>query len=214
MNLRYDWLKWGRSNPFEVGMLQREFVERGQRLLRRLGCLVPERLLRDQSGTVAVEFGAVALPFFTLVFAILQVALVFVSDQVLDTAVNDAARLIRTGQAKALGWTGTTGIASFNTQVCKELYYLLDCTKLQSYVTTSTSFSSISLTPPINTSTGNFTGTPSYSAAANTGSNIVVVSTYYEYPALFSSFGLSLSDQPNGTRLLGAVAAFRNEPFP
>jgi Flp pilus assembly protein TadG len=195
-------------------MLHREFVDRGRNLLRTFGRFVPKRLLRDQSGTVAVEFGAVALPFFTLVFAIMQVALVFVSDQVLETAVADAARMIRTGQAKAKGWTGSTGVASFNAQVCSELYYLLDCTKLQTYVTTSSSFGSASLTAPVNPATGAFTGTPGYAAGANTGSQIVIVSTYYEYPALFSSFGLSLSDQPNGTRLLGAVAAFRNEPFP
>jgi Flp pilus assembly protein TadG len=172
--------------------------------------LLPGRFRRDQSGAVAVEFGIVALPFFTMIFAIMQIALLYFSDQLLETAVADAARMIRTGQAAKLGWN----VSSFNTQVCSELYSLLDCTKLQTYVTTSPSFGAITLTPPVNTTTGAFTGSPSYASAANTGSQIVVVSTYYEYPTLFAALGLSIADQPNSTRLLGAVAAFRNEPFP
>ncbi len=191
-------------------MHNRPIRERGRGWLRKASCFLPKRFRLDQSGAVAVEFGIVALPFFTLVFAIMQIALVFASDQLLETAVADAARMIRTGQAKTAGW----GVTNFNSQVCTELYYLLDCTLLKTYITTSTSFGTVAVTPPINPATGNFNATPSYAAAANTASQIVVVSTYYEYPTLFSALKLNLADQPNGTRLLGAVAAFRNEPFP
>jgi Flp pilus assembly protein TadG len=181
------------------------------RILRRHAArIMPKRLRRDQSGAVAVEFGLVALPFFTMIFAIMQIALLYFSDQLLTTAVSDAARMIRTGQAATAGW----GVTQFNAQVCTELYSLLDCTKLQTYVTTSSSFSAAVTTPPVNLTTGAYTSSPSYDSNANSASQIVVVSTYYEYPTLFSSLGLSVSDQANGTRLLGAVAAFRNEPFP
>jgi len=181
-----------------------------QVLARKAAGLLPKRLRRDQSGAVAVEFAFVALPFFLLVFAIMQIALVFLSDQILETAVADAARMIRTGQAKTAGW----GVTQFNTQVCGELYSLLDCTQLQTYISTAATFSAITVTPPINSQTGAFNASPSYDSNANTASQIVVVSTYYEYPTLFSALGLNLADQANNTRLLGAVAAFRNEPFP
>jgi Flp pilus assembly protein TadG len=161
-----------------------------------------------------VEFGIVALPFFTLVFAIMQLALVFATDQLLETAVADAARMIRTGQAASAGW----GLSQFNAKVCGETFYLIsNCSDssagIQTFVTTSATFASVSISPPVNVTTGKYNASPSYSPAANTGSQIVVVSTYYEYPTLFSSLGLSIADQANGTRLLGAVAAFRTEPF-
>jgi len=191
-------------------MYHLQVLESGRILARKMASILPKRLRRDQSGAVAVEFGLVALPFFTMIFAIIQIALLYFSDQLLSTAVSDAARMIRTGQAATAGW----GVSQFNTQVCKELYSLLDCTKLQTYISTSSSFSTAVLTPPVNPVTGAYTSSPSYDSAANTASQIVVVSTFYEYPTLFAALGLSIADQPNSTRLLGAVAAFRNEPFP
>ena len=85
------------------------------------------RLCRDETASVAVEFGMVAIPFFTLVFAILQIAIVFLADQVLESAVANSARMIRTGQVTS---TNTTA-ANFKTQyVCPNLYGLFDCSKL------------------------------------------------------------------------------------
>src|SRR5690606_2566182 len=59
---------------------------------------------RDERGVTAVEFGLLALPFFTIIAAILQTSLVFLADQVLESAVHDAARAIRTGQAQEAGF--------------------------------------------------------------------------------------------------------------
>ncbi|MFX8473984.1 TadE/TadG family type IV pilus assembly protein, partial [Acinetobacter baumannii] len=47
-------------------------------ICRALACLVrviPVRLRQDQAGTVAIEFAIVALPFFTMIFAIIQLAM-------------------------------------------------------------------------------------------------------------------------------------------
>jgi Flp pilus assembly protein TadG len=57
------------------------------------------RFGRSQDGSAAVEFALVATPFFALLFAIIETALVFFADQALDTAVQSTARLLRTGQA-------------------------------------------------------------------------------------------------------------------
>src|SRR2546423_406619 len=81
------------------------------------------RLLRQQDGAVAVEFGLVAAPFLALVFAIMETAIVFFSGQALETAVADSARLIMTGQAQSQGLTQAT----FKTEVCKKIYGLFDC---------------------------------------------------------------------------------------
>ena len=59
--------------------------------LRRLA---PRRVVRDESGSAAVEFGIIALPFFALIFAILETALAF-NRGMYDIAIeeDDDARL-------------------------------------------------------------------------------------------------------------------------
>ena len=57
----------------------------------------------DRRGSAAVEFGILAIPFFLLVFAIIEVALQFFVAEILDTATSQAARLIRTGEAYHAG---------------------------------------------------------------------------------------------------------------
>ena len=52
------------------------------------------RFARDERGVTAVEFGILGLPFFTIIFAILETTMVFLAGQVLDGAVEDASRLI------------------------------------------------------------------------------------------------------------------------
>ena len=58
------------------------------------------RFRSNRRGSVAVEFSLIALPFFALLFAIIETALVFFASQVLETAVQDSSRLILTGQAQ------------------------------------------------------------------------------------------------------------------
>ena len=164
--------------------------------------------MSDDSGTAAVEFAIVAIPFFALIFAIFQVALVFLADQLLESAVNDASRLIRTGQTVTAGYT----VAQFKAEVCSRLYFMFDCNKLVHAIQTPSSFGSINLSPPaVDPHTGLLTGTQNYTNG--TSATITVVRVYYQFPVLGSNFGLTLADQANGTRLLGAVAAFRTEPY-
>ena len=57
--------------------------------------------LRDRSGSTAIEFTALAIPFALLVFAILESCISFASQEVMANATDDVARELRTGQLKA-----------------------------------------------------------------------------------------------------------------
>lgn len=170
--------------------------------------LLPARLLRDERGATAVEFGIIALPFFAIIAAILETAFCFFAGQILDSAVTDAGRLIRTGQAQQQNMD----LAAFKTQVCNRLYAFFSCSGLSLDVKTSTSFGSTDLSTPKDKD-GNFD--PSKFAYQNThGSEIVVVRAYYLYPLIFTGFGLNMADQSGNKRLMSGIAVFRNEPFP
>lgn len=55
---------------------------------------------RRREGSTAVEFALVALPFFILLFGILEIGLLLLVDALVETAVSDAARQVRTGLAQ------------------------------------------------------------------------------------------------------------------
>lgn len=148
----------------------------------------------------AIEFAIVALPFFTLMFAIFETAIVFFAGQALETATADAARLVMTGQAQKQKLSQ----AQFRQRICDNMRSILECERLKVDVRTYTTFSG-SATKPKDDEQSQF--------SPGNGGDIVVVRASYAWPIITSLVGLSLADQPNGRRLIGATAAFRNEPF-
>jgi Flp pilus assembly protein TadG len=164
------------------------------------------RLARQEDGSAAVEFGLVAMPFLALVFAIIETALVFFANQVLETAAADSARLIMTGQAQTSGFNKDT----FKSQVCSKIYGLFDCNAgVYVDVQTFSSFGSVNLTNPVDSSgkldASNFKYSPGGPG------DIVVVRLVYQWPVFVSMLGLS--NMANNNRLMMATAAFRNEPY-
>lgn len=177
------------------------------RIGERLGRLVPRRLRHDESGAAAVEFGLVAVPFFILVCGIIEIALIFATGQLMDTAVADAARLIRTGQVQQQKFSQ----AKFKEQVCSGVSILIECDKLYVDVRTITTFSAAVSKPPLDEE-GRLLKNETYEPGK--ASQIVVVRVFYEFPQIFSGIAMSGNTTASGKRLLGAVTALRNEPFP
>ncbi|WP_333825810.1 TadE/TadG family type IV pilus assembly protein [Pinisolibacter sp.] len=176
-----------------------------RRTLRRT---LGSRIVTDRGAATAVEFGILALPFLALVGAIFESALCFLAGQILDTAVADAGRLIRTGQAQASGYDE----AAFKTQVCNRLYVLFNCANLTIDAKIYTNFTSANTSMPIDADK-NF-DTSGFTFQMGGSSQIVVVRAFYPYPLYFNKLGLDLANLANGTRLLSGVSTFRNEPFP
>lgn len=174
-------------------------------------------LARDDRGATAIEFGLLALPFFTLIYAILEISIVFLAGQILDSAVQDASRQIRTGQAQGAGWN----VDTFRAEVCKGLYGMFNCDAdhLKVKVSVVSSFTSATLTPPIG-SECTPTSLPekcdwtiAQSFSGGSGSQIVLAQAYYKWPTLVNLPGFNIQTQAGGTRLLSAIRVFANEPF-
>ncbi len=165
------------------------------------------RLVRREDGSAAVEFGMVAAPFLVLVFAIMETALVFLSNQVLETAVADSARLIMTGQAQTQGFNKS----AFKQAVCSRIYGLFDCQNgVHVDVKKYTGFSGVDLTPPLDAN-GNFQNNFTFDPGGP--GDIVVVRLFYQWPIYLSMFSFNLQNMAGGKRLLIATSAFRNEPY-
>jgi Flp pilus assembly protein TadG len=168
--------------------------------------------IRDERGTTAIEFAILGVPFFALLGAILETAYVFLAGQILDTAVQDAGRYIRTGQAQAVSGFN---ISNFRTAICDELYGLFDCSKLRINIQPVTNFSSATVTSPLPTTcttTSCDWAIPEVYTPGN-GSDIILVRVYYKWPTILTLGGFTLQNTGAGSRLLGSVRVFRNEPF-
>ena len=162
---------------------------------------------RDRRGAAAVEFALVSVPFFALVFAIVETALVFFAGHVLENGVTQAARLIRTGQAQQQ----QLDQSAFKQEVCARITGLFNCEGgLKLDVRIFKDFGEIDLSAPIDDD-GNLDD--DFVFEPGSGGEIVVVRAFYEWPTFVPGFGNNPTKLANGKRLLASAATFRNEAF-
>jgi Flp pilus assembly protein TadG len=167
------------------------------------------RFRRNRRGSAAVEFALVAPIFFAVLFAIIELALVFFASQILETVTQDSARLIMTGQAQGTSVTKE----QFKDAVCARLVTMFDCQNGVSIdVRSYPSFAGVNIDEPIDDATKAFTNDMKYCPGKD--GDVVVVRLFYPWPVFVTGLGFNLANMVNGKRLLTATAAFKNEPFP
>ncbi|MNL05911.1 TadE-like protein [compost metagenome] len=167
------------------------------------------RLLRAREGSVAVEFVFVAIPFFMLLFAILEVGLILVADAVVETAVTDTGRLVRTGQAQMQAVTKEEMLKKFCSQMS---VFAGDCpSRAYMDVRVVNSFSN-----PLDDTD------PMYSGAFDPGltdfkpgkpGDRIMVRVWYGHPIVTPFLAKALSKSVDGKVLLTTTMAFQNEPY-
>ena len=189
-------------------LLRRMETEPAKKIRSLLG-----RFRRNRDGSTAVEFAMVGIPFFMLIFGILEIGIVFLAMQMMDNAVQDTAHLIKTGQAQ------TDGIskAEFKEAVCAGLPGFMSggagCERLYVDVQKFNTFADIN---NVNTTIVNGDGEINDDTGYDVGNSgeIVLVRAYYAWPMITNVIKESFADLADGSRLLMSAAAFRNEPFP
>jgi Flp pilus assembly protein TadG len=180
---------------------------------RRAARVFTRRLLRqcflaatNEGGASAVEFALVATPFILLVFIALQTALIFFFDQALQTATQQSARMVMTGQTASLNQSG------YHAVVCAHLSSMFNCNNLWVDVQSAGTFSALNTAPIVPTydpHTGKVSNTWQFNQGAPT--DVVILRVMYDWPVVGGSWGYA--DQANGTHLMMATAVFKNEPY-
>ena len=176
------------------------------------------RYLKNREGTAAIEFAILAIPFFMLLFAILELAIVFFINSTLNHAVSEAGRQIRTGNFQACGGTQE----NFKTLVCENMQGLGNCDKrLRIDVVTEDTFNQITLVEPPeppeeDPSDPSSTDDIPNGAWTDTSASVpVVIRGLYYHKLVLPPQLTRLENLPGkGIRLLNATTAFKNEPFP
>jgi Flp pilus assembly protein TadG len=168
------------------------------------------RFRRNRRGSAAVEFALVAPVFFALLFAIIETALVFFAGQVLETGIQDSARLMFTHQAYDTAMDQT----AFKQDICNRISALFNCNgnlaNLDVDVQSYPPGTSINITDPI--VAGTLTGPFTYQLPPPGSVNTVVVRVFYKWPLYVTGLGLNIANLTGSKRLLAATAAFHVEP--
>jgi Flp pilus assembly protein TadG len=164
----------------------------------------------DTRGVTAIEFAMVATPFLMMLFGIIGVGLYFFTTFTLENAVEQASRILRTGQAQVANMDA----AEFKKQLCSFVPGHIDCTgKVQVNVLSypdTTNVTPDSL-PKCLDSTGALSGTTQYTPGS--ASEVVLVWVCYEWDLARAIPFLKLGDMANGSRLIQATTVFRSEPY-
>jgi Flp pilus assembly protein TadG len=162
--------------------------------------------LRNRDGSAAVEFALVVLPFCVMIFAILEVALIFTLDSVLENAAIGTGRLVRTGQASAQGMTA----AEFKTQLCSRMSIFSGDCEARATVDVR-AIPQFNMAPPDPVAGGVFNPAGLTYTNGQPGS-LMLVRVWYEHPLLTTFLSQGLSNVGDRTAMLTATTAFRNEP--
>lgn len=172
--------------------------------LKRLRCWAA-----DRRGVAAVEFAMIAVPFFFLIFGLLEICVIFIMSSVLEHGLNEAARGIRTGQLQS---TGSFDKNAFEDVICAEVFDLFPCKgKIQLDVKTFADFASTS-NPSAIDGDGEL-DTTGFDFNPGGANEIVVVRAFYEWELMTPILSAPLANLSNNRRLLQSTVVFRNEPF-
>lgn len=165
-----------------------------------------DRFIRNRSGVAAVEFALIAAPFFFLLFAMIEIAAVFFLGSVLENAVLETARDIRTGRAQSSGMSA----AAFRTEVCDRIVVLGSCDNVEIDVRVFQDFDGVDQSSPIDDGAMN---TDDFGFDPGDAGDIVLVRVFYRWQLLTPGFTAALSNMDGNQYLVTAATVFRNEPF-
>jgi Flp pilus assembly protein TadG len=180
--------------------------------LRRHGRDVA-RFSRARGGATAVEFGMIAPAFLATLIAILEVMYFLFAQQTLQTAAVEFGRMFMTNQGPAQGSTvDSSGKLKTASSVCNIIQPLLDCTQVMVDIQPYDSYGGANTAMPTLTYDGSGNVTNTWSYAAGTPGQIVVIRLIYQLTTVKGPLGFVLSSLSNGKMEVMGITAIRVEP--
>ena len=190
-------------------------TDRSAGMRRRFGRNTRRGFGRDTEGSVAIEFVALALPFFLLVFAIIESCVAFTAQQLLSNATDDVARQFRTGQIRPADVEDNPNLV--RDKICAKLELLVasSCPELVIDLKNYETFQEAAGKRIA------FTGTGRDKDIDESGFGIDVglagsknqLRVFYRWPVMTDFMRKSMSNLQGGKTLLYASVTWQNEPF-
>ena len=138
--------------------------------------------------------------FVVIVLATFQVAVIYLANAYLETASEDAARLVLTNQ------TGTMTVAQFQSALCANLTALFNCNNVMISLQPASSTTSISTVAPTFNANGTLQAALPYTQPSP--GQIAVLQVIYEWPVIGLPLGWNFGNLGNGTFLMMSTQVF------
>jgi Flp pilus assembly protein TadG len=175
----------------------------------------PGALARDESGTAAIEFAIVAMPFLLFMLGLMGMGLYFATAQSLQYGAEAATRIIRTGEAEK----GGTTVGQFRQYVCDKAGPFINCTKLNVIVDHGTTWTQVAPRACLDNKNNMTASTGSTSEPitkySGSASEVVLVTLCYKWDVASNFPFLKLGSGAGGTgpAIIQATTAFKSEPY-
>jgi Flp pilus assembly protein TadG len=165
--------------------------------------------LRDKTGTTAVEFSLVGIPFILMIVGTIEMALMFTAQSVLQEATYTAARLIRTGQIQLMD--GGDQQEAFRESVCDFAELLIPCDRIQFQVMEVPDFGDAEALPEAEfDEDGNLEDQGFDPGGVE---DVVMIRVAYNYPIITPLMQPMLSNNGGMTRTMLSTIVLQNEPY-
>jgi Flp pilus assembly protein TadG len=189
------------------------------------------RIARSKDGAAAIEFALLAIPYFLIVFAIIETFIAYTGEQLVANAVDTMARKLRTGNITYQpGRTTYKSETDFRRAFCDEISIMIKCSeeeiatpnKLLLDVRSFASFDLIPTTIPRSASGGPFgeLDTSSFAYAPGPAKSINMLRAYYRWDVITDLIRPYITNvRPEGGGrpnyfLIVETSAFRAEDYP
>ncbi|MBB3352188.1 Flp pilus assembly protein TadG [Rhizobium sp. BK049] len=185
---------------------------------------------RSRDGAAAIEFALLAIPYFLVIFAILETFIAFAAEELVSNAVDTMSRRMRTGQITYnLGRTTDMSQTQFRQAFCNEISILISCStseaatpsKLYLDVQTFSSFSAIPTTiPKVSSDRYADINTAAFKYTPGGAGTINMLRAYYRWEIITDLVRpyittIRPSDGSMPTQyLIIATSVFQNEQYP
>ncbi len=168
------------------------------------------RFRRDEKGVTAVEFALVAFPFLVFIFAIIELGISFVAQQMLSSATENLSRQFYTGQLT----TENTTPQLVRDKICNQIQFMVaqGCPNLSINLNHYSSFADVPVTGLVTAQ-----GELALPQVINLGgaSTLNQLNVLYRWPTITNIFYLTGSDVKPDNHIipLFTTMTWQNEPY-
>ncbi|MEP2945026.1 MAG: TadE/TadG family type IV pilus assembly protein [Lentilitoribacter sp.] len=187
-----------------------------------------KRIRKSESGSTALEFGVLAIPFFMIIVATVETLVAFAGEQILVNAVDKMSRQLRTGEITFnMGRTTDLTEAEFRELFCNEINIVLSCSntissdqKLFIDLKNVVNYSDIDVgIPKVSSADYAELDTSGFGYAPGGSGSINVLRVYYKWDVtvdLIRPYITNIRPGAEGSEyyLMVSTTAFRNEGYP
>ena len=167
---------------------------------------------RARSGAGAVEFALLAVPFLLLLCVVVEAAMMTLSQQTLDSAVDRATRALRTGAFQDAA-DGNDPAGRLRQVMCGRAAVLFRCQDLKLDVMRGTSFASVRPTEPYDSQRKDWAPSFGSTFQCPLGGDIVALRAAVPVLRLFNALDFTRHPMGANSQLLVATAIFSTEPY-